>query len=50
MGYLFFIDGVGLEEIGFIEFEVCFVVGGINEVIFVINLIVEGEVMVYYIV
>lgn len=49
-GYLLLFDGLGLEVIGIFELEVWIRDGVFSEVIFVINFIVEGEVIVYYIV
>lgn len=50
MGYLLLIDGIGFGEIGLDELEICIVDGLLKEVILVINFMVEGEVIVYYIV
>lgn len=50
MGYLLLLDGIGLDDIGFDCLEQCLVEEKIIEVIFVINFMVEGEVIVNYIV
>lgn len=50
MGYLLLLDGIGLDDIGFDCLEQWLVLEKISELIFVINLMVEGEVIVNYIV
>lgn len=47
-GVISFIVGIGLDDFCIVQLMICFVDGMVQEVIFVINLNLEGEVMVSY--